>query len=603
MNKQLAATMLLTAAGIWQGGSWSQAQSQTAANTPPIVSAPAPDSVAAADPGELNESNSTFVEREAAGISLRIPSGCRQVFASGNGDSIGQYADPIRKWEIKLQRIIHDDTMSLTGSVDNDGKPIPGLLDKVARDMRLNLSGVIVRQDVVNIADPGVSAQKDGNNVGMVAIRYTSGGSRYLLQQALVRSTDRMFFSITLTTPIGDGKLDADTATQQEVAAVKTFGRVVDSIHLLDTAAIKRNQNERLFRTQILLTQLRSHARLQNAMIPKQWLRVTRNGRDMGYSFVTEQNADGPLLANKAGQAAQPPSGDGLLVGVRARSIVEPDANASAATAKPVQVDVAGWWFLSGDQNQEQWSRVTVTTDLGPDGKPTAKLKQQQFTESGSTGLESHTRLDKNALPGSKIDPYQPPVTKLEQRVLNVTSIDATGASKPFAQALPPEWYLPQAFALMLPRLVPLRPDAANTPRSYMFCTYIPEVRQVMYRYVDVGQEGDFDLGGQTIHAIPISDHLGWHGSVTTHYVSAAGEYLGSENKDTHTVTRPSTAEELLKIWKNANLTQPDPVQKDKADGAASATTPRQPVPSRPDSEIDRQSQLLANTAGSSSGK
>ena len=389
--------------------------------------------IAPAPPGELTDANSTFLERESAGISLRIPSGCREVSASGNGDDIGQFADPIRKWEVKLQRITHKDAMSLTDAVDNDGKPVPGMLDKVARELRVNLGGVVVRRDVTNTADPGVGANKQENNVGMIAVRYTTGGAHYLLQQAIVRSTERMFFSMTLMTPIGDGKLDADTATPLEITAVRTFGRMVDSIHLLDTAAIRREQEERLFRTQILLTQLRSHSRIESAIVGKQWLRVLREGRDVGYSYVTEQNADGPLKLNKAGQAVPPATGDGLLVGMRARSIVTPEVNDVAVAGKPrnpVQVDVASWWFLSDDQNREEWSRITVATELGPDGKPTHNLKQHQYTEFGSTGIESHTQLDKNALPGTKIDPNQPPVQKVSHRVLDVTSIDATGSNK-----------------------------------------------------------------------------------------------------------------------------------------------------------------------------
>ena len=87
----------------------------------------------------------------------------------------------------------------------------------------------------------------------------------------------------------------------------------------------------------------------------------------------------------------------------------------------------------------------------------------------------------------------------------------------------------------MLPRLLPLRPDADNTPRTYMFLTYVAENGELMYRYVEVGVESDVEFGGEKIRAIPITDRLGWHGSITTHYVSPSGVYLGSENKETRT--------------------------------------------------------------------
>jgi len=272
------------------------------------------------------------------------------------------------------------------------------------------------------------------------------------------------------------------------------------------------------------------------------------------------------------------------LVGVRGRSIIAPEINDAAAAEnkprKPLQVDVASWWFLSEDQNQEEWSRVTVTTELEADGKPARQPKQQQYTEFGSTGIESHIQLDRDALPGTKIDPQQPPVMQRQQRILDGTNIDPNGASKPFTQPLPTLYYLPQALATMLPRLIPLRPDAENTPRTYMFLTYLTDTRKVMSRYVEVGNEGDFDLGTEHIHAIPITDRLGWHGSITTHYLSPSGDYLGSENKDTHTITRVTTAEQLLKIWKNADLTQPGAIERPRSTAAAAGhRDPAVPAP------------------------
>ena len=91
-----------------------------------------------------------------------------------------------------------------------------------------------------------------------------------------------------------------------------------------------------------------------------------------------------------------------------------------------------------------------------------------------------------------------------------------------------------------------------------------------------------FDLGGEHVHAIPITDRLGWHGSVTTHYVSPSGIYIGSENKDTHTITRVTTAEQLMKIWKNADLTQPGVIERPKS---AAASTGRREQPASIDQE------------------
>ena len=42
-----------------------------------------------------------------------------------------------------------------------------------------------------------------------------------------------------------------------------------------------------------------------------------------------------------------------------------------------------------------------------------------------------------------------------------------------------------------------------------MFATYVPDTRQVMSRYVEVGDEADFDFAGQKVRAIPINDRVG----------------------------------------------------------------------------------------------
>ena len=49
---------------------------------------------------------------------------------------------------------------------------------------------------------------------------------------------------------------------------------------------------------------------------------------------------------------------------------------------------------------------------------------------------------------------------------------------------------------------------------------------------------------------------------MTTHYMTRDGRYLGSENKDTHTVIIPTDAPTLSRIWHGANLTPPGDIQR-----------------------------------------
>jgi len=78
---------------------------------------------------------------------------------------------------------------------------------------------------------------------------------------------------------------------------------------------------------------------------------------------------------------------------------------------------------------------------------------------------------------------------------------------------------------------------------------------------VDVGTEGEYIHTGNKIHAVPVRDRLGLEGSVTTHYVTPEGEYLGSINTDSKITILPTDAATLQKMWKDVNLTRPGDVE------------------------------------------
>ena len=88
----------------------------------------------------------------------------------------------------------------------------------------------------------------------------------------------------------------------------------------------------------------------------------------------------------------------------------------------------------------------------------------------------------------------------------------------------------------LLPRLLP------RGERGYLFASYISDQKEVVKRYIDVGKEGEYMLAGKTIHAVPVSDRIGLEGSVTTHYVTPEGEYLGTANPDSKITLIPTDA-------------------------------------------------------------
>ena len=501
-------------------------------------------------------------ENQSAGISFRLPAGCQRIASSGAGDDLGQFGDEKRKWMLKVTRILRNEPTRLIGASDNFGKPVPGLMDQTIQRLKRDLSGCkIVRQDLTNVRDGNTTVKE---NVGMIAVRYTGSGAHFLTQQAIIQADDRLFYLLALTSPGSDSTDDNAPEDPGERFAVETFRQMLDSVRLLDTQAIAQDQLDRLVRTRAVMRSW-STARLHMALAPEQWLRVIRDGRDVGYSYITEQTAAGvprPLKPEelKAGKSdrdlVQP--GQGILIGVRARALTTPpDPAENERKRGPVQMDSAAWLWVGPDRRLEDWSRITVVDDgtVDKDGKP-LKRHSEEF---GSSERQLTRSLDRDALPGAMNDPKQPAIKVAEQATLQVTTLTGSGAAEPVSNQ-PPPWYLPQALGHLLPRLLPL-----DQPKSYLFATYIPDTRAVMHRYVEVGREQRVTFGGNIVRAVPITDRIGWHGSITTHYIAPSGKYLGSENKDSGLLILPTDAQTLLSIWKNANLTRPGGVEKPHA--------------------------------------
>jgi hypothetical protein len=151
------------------------------------------------------------------------------------------------------------------------------------------------------------------------------------------------------------------------------------------------------------------------------------------------------------------------------------------------------------------------------------------------------------------VDKEQPAYRRIEVDVLNAERFGRNQSSEPYEQELP-VFYIPEALAHLLPRLVP-----RNEPAKYMFASYVPEKQAVMARYVDVGVEQQVTIGGKQVMAIPVRDRLGLEGSVTTHYVNAAGQYLGAVSPDQKVEILPSDAATLVAVWKNVDPPRPAP--------------------------------------------
>lgn len=540
------------------GSHGASGQPATKSGSPAEKAAPA---AAPMTPDELadQEAMGAIYESQSAGISFRPPAGCKLV-ETISSKWLAEWTDSQRGWTLELGRMVLDPPAPLVHTKNNFGKDVDGILERTVRNLQFKLPGSkVLRQDLTNTRDGGVADPRHPGrlapNVGLIAIRYTIGGKRKLSQQAIIQANENLYYLLTLTTP-GSNALDLAANDPVERVPADVFEKMLDTVRLLDRSAIKKDQDDRLFRTRSFLVNL-TPSRLHAALINEQWIRIIKNGKDVGYSYITEEQAAGiPRRLTTAEMQEDPTQrkevqeklkgqGDGILIGVRARMMTQ--GLRSDHSKGPIQMDSASWFFVTSDKKHEEFSRIVVTDDH--------KRPVKGHVE--EVGLsERHLRRVYRKPPpdpkGGVIQPDQPPIPVLtDDYELHVDQTSSLGAADPLMRK-PPPWYVSQAVSHLLPRLMPL-----NRPRGYLFATYVSDAREVMMRYIDVLPEQQVTFNGQSVRAVPIQDRLGLEGSITTHYMSPEGIYLGSENKDQKLVMLPTNARTLQRIWANANLTRP----------------------------------------------
>lgn len=454
-------------------------------------------------------------ESPVAGISFRPPAGSKAIKQTDQ-DHVVDYVDEDRHWILKVTRARLAQAMPLQ-SAKVKGADRMGLLEYTVQDvLKEHPAAEVLRQEIINIGEHGV---------GMSALRFNIGSQRYLRQQALFQVDEQLYYVFNLTTPAAKEGRPEDNDNERQAA--ETFRAMVETIQLIDRSWIKTDQVNRLFRTRALFTdwQDKGGRRIKNAIVPEMWLRIMRDGKDIGYSYVAEQFVEGKDVKSNPGRAY-----DGVLINVRSRTM-----------EKGNQVDVGSQMFSSLDRKHEDWTNVVNEVN----NKGQKNEDKRQNSEYGFSELRMTRVVDRDVARDPK-DPHAPPGRDVEAYKLSVTrpNRDKDTMSKP-EYFTPSPWYIPEAVGAMLPRLLPL-----NRPVTYLFQSYIGEQREVMHRYVDVGFEKTVQLGGQTLQAIPITDRIRLEGSPTIHYMSPEGKYLGSVNEEAKLTILPTDKASLEKIWK-----------------------------------------------------
>lgn len=461
-------------------------------------------------------------ESVEAGISYRIPIDAVETGRS-HEEQIARYTlDEKAEWVLTVDRFILKDPIPLVQDEKADSVfARGGFLELSASTMPIDDEKSILRVEMIPIA---------GQPGAQIVSRFTTvEGDKRIQQRAIIRRADRLYYVISLTSPVSAfNDLENDPAA---IRAVDIFTRLIDSVQMLDQTKLRIEQDERLFRTRTLFVNW-TRPKITAAIVPERWLRVQQNGKDVGYIYeVAELANDIPRAGRSSGLADSDQKALGVRVGLRSRFF-----NADGS-----RLDSESWMWVGFDKKQESFSHTTVVT---------RKDESQTYaSEVGVTTSSMKTVPIVSRAPGEIRDSIEL-VRREIYELLVIYQVKNEGRPD-YKQELPP-YYVPQALAYLMPRLVPLL-----EPKGYLVATYEPNRKSVMTRYVDVLEPQFATFAGKRQPAIAVEERVGLAGQPTTHYFTPAGEYLATTIAATNTTILPTTQAEILAIWKDANLTRP----------------------------------------------
>jgi hypothetical protein len=474
---------------------------------------------------------------DTAGIRVAPPVGGTMRRPTGMSDEIVRWSNESEQWVFVVSRFNLPESIPL--HIERDEKPIDparpdgkapepqktGFAMLAASQMPNDTPGKLYRFELLPI---------DAAEGAMLASSFkTIQNEPRLQQQAIIRKSDRMYYVLTFTTP----RTSLQTPVEEDPLvrqAVQVFQQSVDGLKLIDQQQIKEDQTDRLIHTRALLVNW-NEPRVLKALVPEQWTRIKRDGKDVGYSYIVEEPAD---ELPRGGIIPVPKSSKptGVRIGIRSRLL----------TTDGEQIDTENWYWLANDKRQESFSNQVVVTPkaLQPGAKPPYTIERGSMTRTNKPVV-----ADDRDRRGDRI------IDSRDEYKLQVWTLSSKQADAPLQRELPP-FYLPQTLGHLMPRLLPL-----TESQTYLFASYVSAERSVMLRYVDVLSARTVTIEDNTVLAVPVQERLGYEGDITTHYLTPEGQWIGSVNERNKVVTVPATQEQLQKIWKDANLTRPGDVK------------------------------------------
>lgn len=472
-----------------------------------------------------------------AGLELRLPPGeLADVSELGDTDLLALVTNRDEQWRFELRKLSLDRPMELETEELPEGGVRVGLLDLLANELRREVNGDILRNDLTPLGDA---------EAGVFTVRYSLGPTTLLRQDALIRASETLYYRLSLVSPAPTGPVEELANDPAVRSAVEQFNRTFDSFEKIDQTALREDQERRLLKTRALLVNLGVRGRMANATAGEQWWRIRREGQEIGYAHVIEEPAnrlpdDLATAFTEAGRqdgVAEPLMAEGVRVGVALRLNTD-EGTIERRTWSYTSRDLATSDFRESNQLFRAGETDPNATGASAGGWMIGQMRsrtvprQVQVPRPGGLGTETVMDI-------------------VEQRKLEVTyTLDGEVQGDPLVRQLP-AWFVPQAADHLLPKLV-----APWGEGEYMIAVYAPERREVMNKYLDVAPPRRMTTpGGEQRLVMLVTTRLGLAGAPTRHYVDAETyEWLGSVNEETDLQIWPSSREEIAQVWQDTTM-------------------------------------------------
>jgi hypothetical protein len=459
-------------------------------------------------------------------------------------------------WQLKVWRVHLPTALPLTTHKDQFGQTQDGVLEQTVTNIKNNTPGVdMKRNELINVGSV---------RVGMIGVRYTNlNQKRRFTQQAIFEAPlagQQLYYFLELDGPGKPAAEPEDIINPAERIALETFTQVVDSVVLLDRKDILSDQKDRLFRTMALFVNW-SGARftmLRSALVPEQYQRIIRDGKDIGYSYIVEDFQEKPRAVEEST----------LRIGVRTRLIPVPGQ----------QWDTSCWMTSTADHKHEVWHSVAQCTD------PKGQVLDSYTQLASSDELEKAVVLQAQPGANGALGAPQGVQQNINVKTVRTLTVTTSSTGPGGAARLPefhrdtPQFFVPQAFSYLLPSLLPLK-----RATTYMFASFgaaspdEPSQGAIVARYLDVQPQREVTFNGQKLEAVEVDDRQGLEGQPTRNYFEPDGKFIGSariltvDGKQVTETIVPSDIASLQRLWSNPNLTRPQELPGAGTDGAGGA--------------------------------